>query len=84
MEVAEEALDVNEIPIETLDISLDIETSKGLDGLASADKYYLQSLAAEKSKKKQKRYATDDSYIYHLSVDIVQQQHSMLCPWLDI
>ena len=56
VEVAEEAINVDDIPIESLDLGVDIEISKGIDGLASADRYYLESVAAEKNKKKQKRY----------------------------
>jgi len=54
-EKAEEIINVDDIPIETLDIGMDIEMSKGLDGLASSDKYYLEAMNAEKSKRKQKR-----------------------------
>lgn len=54
-ELAEEAINVDDIPIETLDLGVEIET-KGIDGLASADRYYLESIAAEKNKKRQKRY----------------------------
>ncbi|XP_067938013.1 AP-3 complex subunit delta-1-like [Watersipora subatra] len=54
-EVAEEAINVVDIPVETLDLNIDIEISKGIDGLARADRYYQESLAAEKEKKRQKR-----------------------------
>lgn len=54
--MGEEALDIDDIPIETLDLNVDIEMSKGIEGLASADKYYREAMKAEKSKKKSKRF----------------------------
>lgn len=49
-------MNVDDIPIETLDLNVDIEVPKGLDGLASSDRYYLEAKRAEKSKKKSRRY----------------------------
>ena len=54
--VAEEAIAVDDIPIETLTLDVELETSKGLDGLAKADKYYQEALAAEKKKKRSKKW----------------------------
>jgi len=53
--VAEEAINVDEIPIETLDLNIELEMPKGLDGLASSDKYYREAMLADKQKKKEKR-----------------------------
>lgn len=67
MEVGVEAIDVDDIPIESLDLSEELKVSKGIDGLASADRYYLESVAAEKNKKK-KRYLL--VYLLYFFVDL--------------
>lgn len=57
VELGEDALNVDDIPIETLDLGVEIQASTGLEGLASADKYYQESLNAEKKRKKERRWA---------------------------
>lgn len=55
----EEAVNVDDIPIEQLDLNVDIETTQGLEGLAQSDKYYIESLKAEKKRSKERRYCLE-------------------------